>query len=123
MPCKRFKGTCWYSCPAKQKFSSLRSLLRPLLPQVGAASAVRDNCPLGPNRLPLCPIARERRKVVLTTDLAETSPDHRRVQVVIDSGYATHHCRFDPFCSGLSRLTTVEISRDRATSGRDGQDA
>ncbi|MCG5510887.1 ATP-dependent helicase HrpB [Ectothiorhodospira lacustris] len=66
-----------------------------------------------------CPAGQ--RKVVLTTDIAETSLTIEGVRVVVDSGLARRP-RFDP-ASGLTRLETVRISRASATqrSGRAGR--
>ncbi len=63
----------------------------------------------------------ERRKVVLATNIAETSLTIEGISVVIDSGYAREP-RFDP-SSGLTRLDTVRISQASATqrSGRAGR--
>jgi ATP-dependent helicase HrpB len=63
------------------------------------------------------------RHVVVSTDLAESSLTVPGVRVVVDSGLAREP-RFDP-ASGLSRLVTTRISRDRAAqrSGRAGRTA
>lgn len=50
-----------------------------------------------------------RRKIVLTTNIAETSLTIEGVRIVIDSGLA-RRSRFDPN-TGMSRLDTVRISR------------
>lgn len=62
-----------------------------------------------------------RRKVVLATDIAETSLTVEGVRVVVDSGLARQP-RFDAG-TGMTRLTTVSISRDSAEqrSGRAGR--
>jgi ATP-dependent helicase HrpB len=62
-----------------------------------------------------------RRKVVLTTNIAETSLTIEGVRVVIDSGWQRVP-RFDPR-SGLTRLETVRVSRASATqrAGRAGR--
>lgn len=69
----------------------------------------------------LRPSAPGRRKVVLATNIAETSLTIEGVRVVIDSGLA-RRARFDPG-SGMSRLETVRISRASAEqrSGRAGR--
>ncbi|HKJ05748.1 MAG TPA: helicase-related protein, partial [Geopsychrobacteraceae bacterium] len=63
----------------------------------------------------------KRRKVVLATNIAETSLTIDSVRVVIDSGYAREP-RFDPG-SGLTRLEKVRISQASAVqrSGRAGR--
>lgn len=57
-----------------------------------------------------------RRKVVLATNIAETSLTIEGVRVVVDSGYRRAP-RFDPR-SGLTRLETVRISRASAEQRR-----
>jgi ATP-dependent helicase HrpB len=62
-----------------------------------------------------------KRKVILSTSIAETSLTIEGVQVVVDCGY-TRTSRFDPR-SGLSRLETVPVSKDSADqrAGRAGR--
>ncbi|MGA9031193.1 MAG: ATP-dependent helicase HrpB [Sulfuricaulis sp.] len=62
-----------------------------------------------------------RRKIVLTTPIAETSLTIEGVRVVVDSGFARVP-QFDPR-SGLTRLTTVRISRasSEQRAGRAGR--
>mgnify|MGYP001114355573 CR=1 FL=1 len=63
------------------------------------------------------------RKIVLATNIAETSLTIEGVRIVVDSGLA-RRARFDPG-SGMSRLDTVRISRASADqrSGRAGRTA
>ncbi|TFV97700.1 ATP-dependent helicase HrpB [Algoriphagus kandeliae] len=62
-----------------------------------------------------------KRKIVLSTDIAETSLTIEGIRVVVDSGFAKSN-RFDPR-SGLSRLVLHRISKDSADqrSGRSGR--
>lgn len=62
-----------------------------------------------------------RRKVVLATSIAETSLTIEGIKIVVDTGYG-RTSRFDPK-SGLSRLETVQISKDSADqrAGRAGR--
>jgi ATP-dependent helicase HrpB len=62
-----------------------------------------------------------RRRIVLSTDIAETSLTVEGVRVVVDSGLARAP-RFDTG-TGMTRLTTVTISRDSADqrAGRAGR--
>jgi len=62
-----------------------------------------------------------RRKVVLATNIAETSLTIEGVRVVIDSGFC-RQLRFDP-ASGLNRLVTARVSAASATqrAGRAGR--
>lgn len=61
------------------------------------------------------------RKIVLATNIAETSLTIEGVRIVVDSGLA-RRARFDP-ASGMSRLDTVRISRASAEQrcGRAGR--
>lgn len=63
----------------------------------------------------------ERRKVVLATNIAETSLTIQGVRVVIDAGL-TRQLRFDP-ATGLDRLVTVRLSAASAAqrAGRAGR--
>ena len=71
--------------------------------------------------LALAPSPPGRRRVVLATDIAETSLTVDGVPVVVDSGLARAP-RFD-VGTGMTRLTTVSISRDSAEqrAGRAGR--
>ncbi|WP_186757773.1 ATP-dependent helicase HrpB [Echinicola salinicaeni] len=62
-----------------------------------------------------------KRKVVLTTSIAETSLTIEGITVVVDSGFG-RTSKFDPK-SGLSRLETIKISKDSAAqrAGRAGR--
>jgi ATP-dependent helicase HrpB len=65
--------------------------------------------------------SKERRKIVLATNIAETSLTIEGVQVVIDSGL-TRMLRYDPG-TGMNRLVTVPVSRASAEQrkGRAGR--
>jgi ATP-dependent helicase HrpB len=71
----------------------------------------------------LLPSAQGRRKVVLATNIAETSLTIEGVRIVVDSGLARAP-RFSPR-TGMSRLETVRISRASADQrrGRAGRTA
>ncbi|WP_305042417.1 ATP-dependent helicase HrpB [Geoalkalibacter sp.] len=94
------------------------------LAQAGATREV-DLCPLYGD-LPFAEQERAilpgaRRKVVVATNIAETSLTIEGVRVVVDSGLA-RQARFEPG-SGLTRLETVRISAASATqrAGRAGR--
>jgi ATP-dependent helicase HrpB len=108
------------------------------LPGIGEIMRVRDRlaATLGPGvdvrplagalsiddqDLALAPSPSGRRRVVLATDIAETSLTVEGVRVVVDGGLARSP-RFD-VGTGMTRLTTVSISRDSAEqrAGRAGR--
>lgn len=57
-----------------------------------------------------------RRKVVLSTSIAESSLTIQDIKVVVDSGWS-RVSRFSPY-NGMSRLETVRVTRDRADQRR-----
>ena len=65
--------------------------------------------------------SRDHRKIVLATNIAETSLTIEGVQVVIDSGL-TRRLQYDP-STGMNRLVTIELSRASAEQrkGRAGR--
>ncbi len=85
-----------------------------LLPLYGALSREEQ-------QQAIAPAPGGQRKVVLATDIAETSLTIEGIVVVIDSGLARAPA-FDPN-SGMTRLQTVRISQDSATqrAGRAGR--
>jgi ATP-dependent helicase HrpB len=87
-----------------------------LLPLYGDLPAAEQDAALRPD-------ARGRRKVILATNIAETSLTIDGVRIVVDAGIERRQ-RFDP-ASGMSRLETVRISRSSAEqrTGRAGRNA
>ncbi len=83
-------------------------------PLAGALTSAEQDAALEPSPA-------GRRRVVLATDIAETSLTVAGVRVVVDSGLAREP-RFDPR-TGMSRLTTVTTSRASAEqrTGRAGR--
>lgn len=77
--------------------------------------------PYNKQKVAILPDREGRRKVVLATNIAETSLTIEGVKVVVDSGFE-RTLKWDPR-SGLSRLETVQISRDSADqrAGRAGR--
>jgi ATP-dependent helicase HrpB len=80
-----------------------------VLPLFGDLSAAEQDAALRPAEAP-------RRKIVLATNIAETSLTIEGVRVVVDSGLA-RRARFDP-ATGMSGLETVRISRASADQRR-----
>jgi ATP-dependent helicase HrpB len=85
-----------------------------IVPLYGQLSPAEQNRAILPN-------PSGKRKIVLSTDIAETSLTIEGVKVVLDSGFAKSS-KFDPR-SGLSRLVLHRISKDSADqrSGRAGR--
>ena len=75
-------------------------------------------CRLRSRSAPSCP-SRDRRKIVLATNIAETSLTIEGVHIVIDSGL-TRMLRYDP-ATGMNRLVTVPYPGHRRNSARAGQ--
>ncbi|HUS43289.1 MAG TPA: ATP-dependent helicase HrpB [Ilumatobacteraceae bacterium] len=97
--------------------SMLRHTVGPdvdVFPLAGALSLAEQDAALAPSRP-------GRRRVVLSTDIAETSLTVDGVRVVVDSGLAREP-RFDAR-TGMTRLTTVSTSRASAEqrAGRAGR--
>jgi ATP-dependent helicase HrpB len=74
-------------------------------------------------RAAIRPSTEGKRKIVLSTSIAETSLTIEGIRVVVDAGYA-RVSRFQPR-SGLSRLETVNVTQDAAAqrAGRAGRTA
>jgi ATP-dependent helicase HrpB len=87
-----------------------------VLPLFGDLSAEAQSAALAPSRA-------DERKVVLATNIAETSLTIPGVRIVIDSGLV-RRARFDP-ATGMGRLQTQRISRASAAQreGRAGRTA
>lgn len=77
--------------------------------------------PWGEQQAAILPNKQGKRKVVLATSIAETSLTIEGIRIVADTGFG-RISRFDPK-SGLSRLETVQISKDSADqrAGRAGR--
>ncbi len=80
-----------------------------VLPLFGELSTAEQDIAIAPS-------TPGRRKIVLTTNIAETSLTIEGIRIVIDSGLA-RRSRFDP-ATGMSRLDTVRISRASADQRR-----
>ncbi|MDL2285630.1 ATP-dependent helicase HrpB [Desulfovibrio sp. OttesenSCG-928-F07] len=77
--------------------------------------------PLSEQAQAIAPAPPARRKVVLATDLAQTSLTIQGVRIVIDAGLSRNP-RFEP-ATGLSRLVTTRLTKDAADqrAGRAGR--
>lgn len=85
------------------------------------AHSLFGDMPFAKQQETLIPDRQGRRKVILSTSIAETSVTIEGIRLVIDSGYS-RISTFDPR-SGLSRLETVKVTRDAADqrAGRAGR--
>lgn len=107
--------------PGRQEIEQTARLLRERLdPEVIIAPLHGQLAPEAQDAA-IRPVPEGRRKVVLATDIAETSLTIEGITVVVDCGLARRP-RFDPR-SGLTRLQTVRISRSNAEQrcGRAGR--
>jgi ATP-dependent helicase HrpB len=106
--------------PGQGEIRQCEELLKKALPQVAIHPLYGQ---LSPSRqyAAIMPHLKGKRKVVLSTSIAETSLTIEGVTIVVDSGLG-RTSRFDPK-SGLSRLVTVRISQDMADqrAGRAGR--
>jgi ATP-dependent helicase HrpB len=95
-------------------------LLQPL-PDTYSLHTLFGDMPFADQQAALLPDAKGKRKIVLSTSIAETSLTLQGITLVIDSGMARVPV-FDAR-SGLTRLQTVPISKDAADqrSGRAGR--
>jgi len=106
--------------PGMAEIRRVQDKLRSLDPRF-AIHVLHGSLPLEDQDRAVAPAEPGFRKVVLSTDIAESSLTVEGVTAVVDSGLARAP-RFDP-ASGLTRLTTVSISRASADqrAGRAGR--
>ncbi len=106
--------------PGEAEINQCRELLGSSLGQT-LVMPLYGMLPQAKQRAAILPDKQGRRKVVLSTPIAETSLTIEGVRVVVDSGLC-RQLRFDPN-SGLSRLETVRISLNMANqrAGRAGR--
>ena len=106
--------------PGMAEIRRTQENLRSLDPRIEVL-ALHGSLPLDEQDRAVAPASPGMRKVVLSTDIAESSLTVEGVTAVVDSGLARAP-RFDPG-NGLTRLTTVSISRASADqrAGRAGR--
>lgn len=106
--------------PGMAEIRRTQEQLRGLDPRIDVL-ALHGSLPLDEQDRAVSPSAPGTRKVVLSTDIAESSLTVEGVTAVVDSGLARAP-RFDPG-NGLTRLTTVSVSRASADqrAGRAGR--
>ncbi len=106
--------------PGQGEIKKTEQILKKALPDTVVVPLFGQLSPSEQNRAML-PHPSGKRKIVLSTDIAETSLTIEGIKVVVDSGFAKSN-RFDAR-SGLSRLVLHRISKDSADqrSGRAGR--
>jgi len=109
--------------PGAREIAAAAAALRDRLPPGVDLRTLTGAQPLAAQRAALADCPPGRRKVVLSTAVAETSLTVPGVRVVVDAGLA-RRARFDPG-SGMSRLVTERASRAEADQrrGRAGRTA
>ena len=107
--------------PGRREIQSLQDALMPLASAQLEVLALHGDLPVEQQSRVLLPAGNGIRRVVVASNVAESSVTLPGVRVVIDSGLAREP-RFDPN-SGFSRLQTVAISQASADqrSGRAGR--
>ena len=116
------RATCWCSCPAPEKSAACRECWP-------ASATMWTCCRCSANWRPAIRTQRcgprkpGRRKIVLATNIAETSLTIDGVRIVVDAGLERRSL-FDP-ASGMNRLEVQRISRASAEqrAGRAGRTA
>ncbi|MEP5612217.1 MAG: ATP-dependent helicase HrpB, partial [Cyclobacteriaceae bacterium] len=117
---KKHDGDVLAFFPGQGEIKKCEEILRKTLkgfaihPLYGQLSYGKQHAAIMPNR-------EGKRKVVLATSIAETSLTIEGVHIVVDTGFG-RTSKWDPK-SGLSRLVTVEVSKDSADqrAGRAGR--
>lgn len=117
---KKHTGDFLVFLPGQGEIKKAEEILKRALPDDLIVPLYGQLSPAEQNRA-ILPNPTGRRKIVLSTDIAETSLTIEGVKVVVDSGFAKSS-KFDPR-SGLSRLVLHRISKDSADqrSGRAGR--
>ncbi|MEO8673019.1 MAG: ATP-dependent helicase HrpB [Tahibacter sp.] len=111
--------------PGKREIERARSVLSPLLEGAGGRSleilSLHGEMALDQQRSALAPAVTGMRRIVLATNVAESSVTLPGIRAVVDAGQAREP-RFDPN-SGFTRLSTVAIAQSSADqrAGRAGR--
>lgn len=114
------EGDALVFLPGEREIKNCEALLRKELRDF-AIHPLYGQLPQGKQHSALFPNKNGKRKIVLATSIAETSLTIEGIKIVVDSGFG-RTSRFDPK-SGLSRLQTIQISKDSADqrAGRAGR--
>jgi ATP-dependent helicase HrpB len=117
---KKYEGDFLVFLPGQGDIKKAEAILRKVLPEDLILPLYGQLSPGAQNRA-IMPDPNGKRKIVLSTDIAETSLTIEGIKVVVDSGFAKSS-KFNPR-TGLSRLVLHRISKDSADqrSGRAGR--
>ncbi len=117
------EGSLLVFLPGVREIARCESLLQERLPADVAIFPLHGRLDIEAQRTAVAPAPKGRRKVVLSTNVAETSLTIEGIRVVIDGGYE-RRVRYD-IASGMERYETVPISAESATqrAGRAGRTA
>ncbi len=117
---KKHEGDVLAFFPGKGEIRKCEELLKKQLKGF-ALHPLYGQLPQNKQFAAIMPDKNGKRKVVLATSIAETSLTIEGIKIVVDTGYGRTSV-FDPR-SGLSRLTTIQISKDSADqrAGRAGR--
>jgi len=117
---KTTQGDVLVFLPGQGEIKRAEKLLKDSLPDFNICP-LYGSLPFSAQQKAILPDRNGKRKIVLSTDIAETSLTIEGVRVVVDSGYSKTS-KFDPK-TGLSRLVLQRISQDSADqrSGRAGR--
>ncbi|MDN3204460.1 ATP-dependent helicase HrpB [Algoriphagus sediminis] len=117
---KTTQGDVLVFLPGQGEIKKAEKQLKASLPDFNICP-LYGSLPFSAQQKAILPDTNGKRKIVLSTDIAETSLTIEGVRVVVDSGYSKTS-KFDPK-TGLSRLVLQRISQDSADqrSGRAGR--
>ena len=114
---KREEGSILVFLPGGREIRRVHAFLKACLSDPGIRIvALHGSLPRKMQNEAIRPPPSGQRKVVLSTDIAETSLTIEGIRVVVDSGYRRTP-RFDPR-TGMTRLETVRISKSSAEQRR-----
>jgi ATP-dependent helicase HrpB len=118
---KQHQGDVLVFLPGQREIAQLEKLLTPWTDASLSVIALYGEMPIEKQSEALAPDKNGKRRIVLATNIAESSVTLPGVRVVVDSGLSREP-RFDPN-SGFSRLETVSISQASADqrTGRAGR--